>query len=121
MNRLTMWTLTGLAAVLALTAVAPAGASWKRYRGYNGVEQGYVVANSRFGNGSVKGTVRPARYGLQVRLPGGTWVDCRTSCSETLRVETVDLWADQGNMAGPGTLLDECGILGCLGFEVPLP
>jgi hypothetical protein len=30
--------------------------------------------------------------GYQVQLPGGTWIYCRMSCTETLRVETVDFW-----------------------------
>ncbi|MEM9029618.1 MAG: hypothetical protein AAGC70_14740 [Pseudomonadota bacterium] len=57
----------------------------------NGIA-GYVVARSDFGNGTVRGPVRHTRLGRQVRLPGGTWVYCRQSCSETLRVETVDFW-----------------------------
>ena len=40
-----------------------------------------------------------------MRLPHGTWVYCRTSCRETLRVETVDIWAnvDNANPIGAGT------------------
>ncbi len=53
---------------------------------------GYVVAESDYGHGKVRGAVRETRLGRQVRLPGGTWVYCRQSCSETLRVETVDFW-----------------------------
>ncbi len=78
---------------------------------------GMVVAESRFGNGTVSGPVRPARYGWEVRLPGGTWVACRRSCSETLRVETVDFW--QSNAAGSAQITNECGIFGCLRLEYP--
>ncbi|MDX2309084.1 MAG: hypothetical protein NW216_12655 [Hyphomicrobium sp.] len=101
--------------VLALAAgtVLPADAGW-RNRGYNGVEEGYVIAHSRHGNGSITGPVREARHGLEVRLPGGTWVGCRASCSETLRVETVDIWENDGRMVGAGTAANECGIFGCL-------
>lgn len=71
----------------------------------------YVVAESRFGHGSVSGPVRPTSLGVyQVRLPGGTWIDCRRSCSETLRVETVDFWENQGR----NRIDNEGGILGPL-------
>jgi hypothetical protein len=108
-------TILALSAVtgLAASAVTPADAGW-RDRGYNGVEEGYVVANSRFGNGSVRGAVREGREGLQVQLPGGTWEYCRASCSETLRVSTVDQFENQGQMIGYGTAPLECGIFGCL-------
>ena len=69
-------------ATLAATVPALAGGSYA----------GYVRAESQFGHGHVSGPVRHGRYGPQVRLPGGTWIDCRQSCSETLRVETVDLF-----------------------------
>jgi hypothetical protein len=102
------------AAILGLAAADPADAGFKRDRGYNGVEQGFVIADSRFGNGSVRGAVREARNGLQVQLPGGSWVFCRASCSETLRVSTVDQFETQGRMVGFGTASQECGIFGCL-------
>lgn len=60
---------------------------------------GYVVAQSRFGNATVRGAVRHTSLGPQVQLPGGSWVYCKRSCSETLRAETVDFWEAQ---AGPG-------------------
>lgn len=59
----------------------------------------YVVAYSRFGGEKVVGAVRRTSLGPQVQLPGGNWVYCRISCSETLRVETVDFWAAR---SGPG-------------------
>lgn len=77
-------------------------------------DDGHVVAVSRHGNGTVSGPVRPARYGYEVRLPGGTWVDCRRSCSETLRVQTVDIFENQDQLGGYGTLHNECGLfIGC--------
>lgn len=102
------------ATVVALAGAAPVDAGFKRNRGYNGVEQGYVVANSRFGNGSVRGSVREGREGLQVQLPGGTWEYCRASCSETLRVNALDQFENQGQMIGYGTAAQECGVFGCL-------
>src|SRR5262245_49804152 len=73
---------------------------------------GVVVANSRYGNGSISAAVRVAGLGWEVQLPGGRWVYCRRSCSETLRVETIDFF--ESNAAGSGQLTNECGIFGCL-------
>lgn len=106
--------ILALATGLTLASLAPAEAGFKRGRGYNGVEEGGVVAHSRYGNGSATGRVREARNGLQVQLPGGTWEYCRASCSETLRVETVDKFENHGVMQGYGTATQECGIFGCL-------
>ncbi len=79
---------------------------------------GYVIAESRFGNGTISGPVRLTRLGWQVRLPGGTWEYCRRSCSETLRVNTVDFW-EGDPQAGRGQLINECGIFGCLDIRYP--
>ncbi|MEZ5899950.1 MAG: hypothetical protein AB7S74_11765 [Hyphomicrobium sp.] len=80
----------------------------------------YVTAESRFGNGSVTGAVRNTDLGPQVQLPDGHWEYCRRSCSETLRVETVDFSINNNNppWVGRGGLGNECGIFGCieLGF-----
>lgn len=79
---------------------------------------GFVVAESRFGNGTVSGPVRRGEMGWQVRLPGGSWEYCRRSCSETLRVETVDKW--EGKLGNGSTGFgDECGIFGCLELKYP--
>ena len=99
--------LVSLAALLALPALAEAG--WRKDYGDG------AVAESRYGNGAVSGPVREGRNGLEVRLPGGTWVGCRRSCSETLRVETVDFWENDGRLVGAGTASNECGVFGCLG------
>lgn len=105
-----------IAALVTAAACQPGDVEARRLsRDYS---SGYVTAESRFGNGSVSGPVRPARYGWEVRLPGGTWVGCRRSCSETLRVETVDFW--EGNVAaGQGAIAHECGIFGCLELRWP--
>ncbi len=76
-----------------------------------------IVAESRYGNGAIKSIVRPGRWGWQVRLPSGNWTDCRRSCEETLRVQTID-YNEGGNSiddGGYGSLSRECGIFGCLG------
>lgn len=41
------------------------------------------------------GPVRATALGKQVRLPGGTWVDCAGDCREKLRIKTVDFWYEQ--------------------------
>jgi hypothetical protein len=97
--------LLGASAGLALVTTAEAS---PRDRGR--ADSGYVVAESRFGNGTVSGPVRRTSTGYEVRLPGGTWLACRSSCSETLRVETVDFWQNQGR----GRIDNEAGLLGDL-------
>ncbi len=76
---------------------------------------GYVIAKSRFGNGVIKARVQNSTIGWKVQLPGGRWVFCRRSCSETLRVETIDFF--QSNAAGSGQITNECGIFGCLDLK----
>lgn len=104
-------------ALIAFAAGASAMASVAEARfGYrDGYQDGMtVVAESQHGNGRQAGVVRAARYGWEVRLPRGTWVACRRSCEETLRVETVDLYERQDGTAGFGDAQNECGIFGCL-------
>jgi len=85
---------------LALLAHAESASAGQR----DGLRVAY--AESRHGNGSISGPVRLARYGYEVRLPGGTWMPCGRSCSETLRRETVDFWENhsQGKSEGVGYL-----------------
>ncbi len=102
-----------MAAVLLLaTAGAVASEAEAARRSTRGPAGDYVVAESRFGHGTVSGPVRPGRNGYEVRTPGGSWLPCGRSCSETLRVETVDFWENKG--AGKGAIDNECGLFGCL-------
>jgi len=107
-------------ATLALLLAAAAGSlsigTALAGRTATGPVQGYVIAYSHDGNGSIKAPWRDTKMGRQVRLPHGTWVYCRTSCSETLRVQTIDIWANvnNGSLIGAGTIQNECGIAGCL-------
>lgn len=102
---------------------ALAASAWSaeagRHRTYQRGGGDGVIATSRFGNGSVGGAVRGTSVGPQVQLPSGSWVYCRRSCSETLRVETVDLHQESRDFAGHGTLAQECGIFGCLELRYP--
>lgn len=91
-----------LAAVL-LTAAnglfpTPGDAAPRDRRAYG---HGYVVAESRWGHGTVTGAVRPGPRGWQVQTPGGSWIDCvRNRCAETLRQRTVDIFEVMENKDG---------------------
>ena len=102
-----------LTLTIAATDFAVAGPSYARDSA-----DGFVTAESRFGNGTVSGPVRVTRLGPQVRLPGGTWEYCRRSCRETLRVQTVDFWETKSG-GGSGAITNECGIFGCLELRYP--
>jgi hypothetical protein len=88
----------------ALSAAAdPAQA--QRRRGPAPSDYGYVTAESRYGTATVTAPVRYGPHGrLEVRLPGGTWIECGRSCRDTLRRETVDFWQSRGPYSsdGPG-------------------
>ena len=110
--------LAALATLSALSAYAATAEAGRRHQAYRDSGAG-VIAISRFGNGSVTGAVRPTSVGPQVQLPSGSWVYCRRSCSETLRVETVDLHEDARYLSYGGQLAGECGIFGCLEIKYP--
>ena len=99
--------LTLASAITALFASCPVGAQeLRRERVGPKPHPGSIIAvESRWGHGRVSGPVRQGRNGLEVRLPGGTWIECVRSCREMLRMETVDYWESHGNHAkdpGPG-------------------
>jgi hypothetical protein len=75
-----------IAATVALGSAAQAGEP-----------AGYVTAQSDFGTQTVSGAVRMTRKGPQVQLPGGNWIYCAKSCSETLRLNTVDFWESEAS------------------------
>jgi hypothetical protein len=106
-------TLAALAALPLLASPADA----RHRRGYD--DGGSVTADSRHGNGSITGAIRPGRYTWEVQLPSGSWTSCRRSCEETLRVQTIDLFETNDNMVGYGTLHNQCGIFGCLELSYP--
>ena len=87
----------GFAGTMGLAAAYDAATA---QQGYGRAGSGYVVAQSRFGGGTVRGAVRQTNLGRQVQLPGGAWIYCKISCSETLRAETVDFWEAQQGPAG---------------------
>lgn len=96
-----------LAIAVGLTvASSAAGAEpYRRYARSYAPMPAYVVAESRYGNGTVTGPVRMGRVGPQVRMPGGNWLDCGNNCADTLRRATVDIWENTGSQMrddGPG-------------------
>jgi hypothetical protein len=93
MSRRTIYLATAVAVLAAASSASAGGPK-------SGPSSGHVVVASQFGHGTVSGPVRDGRHGLEVRLPGGTWLDCGRSCSETLRTESVDFWENRG--AGVG-------------------
>lgn len=91
------WFVAGFTLTLAGAAALEAASAQGYGRSGGG---GVVVAHSRFGNGSVRGAVRPTSMGPQVQLPGGSWVYCKRSCAETLRAQSVDFWEAQQGVGG---------------------
>lgn len=106
-------TVAGIALLGTSFLASEAFAGWR----HPAPEGEWVTAESRYGNGTISGPVRATSTGYEVRLPKGTWVGCRRSCSETLRVETIDFFETDGRMTGYGTLTNECGIFGCLDWS----
>lgn len=107
------------ATAVALLAIIPALLSVTAEARPRRYDNEAVTVDSRYGNGSVTGAVRRARRGWEVQLPGGSWVGCRRSCEETLRVQSVDLFETDGRLTGYGTFLNQCGIFGCLELRYP--
>ena len=79
----------GLAMGVAMVAASPE--AWGQSRRDRDGDN-HVTAESRYGLGRVSGPTRRGPHGREVRLPSGTWIDCKGSCQETLREETVDFW-----------------------------
>ncbi|MGF1649859.1 MAG: hypothetical protein ACFCUN_05360 [Hyphomicrobiaceae bacterium] len=94
-----------LAAPVSATRAIPGDAT---------IPEGYVIAQSDFGSETVRGSVRFHHNRLQVQLPGGTWVDCAQSCSETLRLETVDFWYSDKGRGQNGATTHGPGLFGRL-------
>ena len=107
-----------LAMLSALTLISTSADARREVR-RGGYDRGYVTTYSRHGNGEITAAVRPGRYAWEVQLPRGTWVSCRRSCEETLRVETIDIFENDGRLVGYGTFQNQCGVLGCLELHYP--
>ncbi|HWE16987.1 MAG TPA: hypothetical protein VG758_07380 [Hyphomicrobiaceae bacterium] len=94
--------LVSAAIPVAGSLLAPTADAGSR-RSHQEPKSGYVTAESRYGYGSITGPVRVSAQGRrEVRLPGGTWIECRRSCANTLRQETVDFWYIRTNVNSSG-------------------
>jgi hypothetical protein len=94
--------VASLAIPVAAGLMAPA-AEARAKRGYEEPAVGHVTAESRYGPQTITAPVRISAQGRrEVRLPGGTWIQCRRSCSETLRQETIDFWYIRSNIDSSG-------------------
>lgn len=87
-------------AVIATAAIAAAVTSINAANA--APRDGGVTACSRFGHGCTSAPVRRGSMGLEVRLPGGTWISCARDCSTTLRDETIDFWSKRDWERGGG-------------------
>lgn len=98
------WTrvVLGMAAVSALAfsfaGTAEAGCKGRQCK-QDRYDEGnrYVTAQATYGGRTVTAPIRPGRWGDEVLLPGGSWVDCEITCEYTLRRLTVDFWDGVGN------------------------
>jgi hypothetical protein len=79
--------------VLATLALGGAAHARSPLRKPDGM--GSVTACSRYGNGCYTAPLRAGKLGPEMGLKGGTWIDCKGDCSNTLREETVDFWDTQ--------------------------
>ncbi len=76
----------GNRAGFAAMPTAPAGRRPPQRQAAGRGRPGFVTAESRYGPQTITAPVRVSRQGRrEVQLPGGTWIECRRSCSETLR------------------------------------
>lgn len=83
-----------VAAASSLVMISPADA--KRV---NRGSSGSITACSNYGNGCYSAPVRQGRFGLEARLKGGTWIDCRGDCQQAIREEYLDFWETQEDRA----------------------
>lgn len=98
--RISSFALTATLAMATFAAITPSEAQSRR--GYGDAGYRYVTAESWYGAGTITAPVRfGPRGGREVRLPGGSWIDCSSSCSNTLRQETVDYWESRNGGGVP--------------------
>lgn len=93
-----------IAAIAFLSGLAASsGAEAQGSRAFRGAPAKVITACSRFGSDCITAPTRPARFGPEVRLPGGTWISCKLDCKSTLRDETIDFWrVREFEMGRPG-------------------
>lgn len=83
-------------ALAVAPATAMAGHRHHRYAPLTPDDAAYswITVNGTYGTSpsTISAPVRPGPTGPEVRLPGGAWVRCGTTCYNTLRSQTVDFW-----------------------------
>ena len=94
-SRVLLSAAVGMATLLSTFSAADA-----QSRNRRGDDGAVVKSCSIYGNGCTSAPVRRGSGGLELRLPGGTWVSCRQDCKTALREETVDFWETQRERAG---------------------
>jgi len=77
-----------MAASLFATLAVPADAGRRGHQD----DYRWITAESQFDFRTISAPVRPGPTGDQVRLPGGTWLNCEYSCAYTLRSNTLDFF-----------------------------
>lgn len=108
--------LTGLAsvacsAVVGLLSLTGAAEAFGRHNYGLAPGQTWVHAESHYGSGRISAPIRYNSKGPQIRLPGGNWIYCDHTCSETLRLATVDFWQSQAANHDDGD--GGCGLITC--------
>lgn len=79
----------------ALTGLAVVAAGAAEAQSQREAREGRVSACSRYGHGCTSAPIRKSAYDYEFRMPGGTWIGCRTDCKQTLREEVLDFWETQ--------------------------
>ncbi len=102
-------TLSGM--IFCIVVVAETAQAFGRHDYGLKPGQRWVYAESDYGNGAVRAPIRYTRKGPQIRLPGGNWIYCDHTCSETLRLATVDFWESDAADRDSGN--SGCGLLTC--------
>ena len=90
-----MSTGTRIVAALSTVALVAISSAVSAQSNRIGDRQGYITTCSSYGNGCTSARVRRGPNGNEFRLPGGTWVECRTNCRNALREDSVDFWETQ--------------------------
>lgn len=98
---MTVWlrragTAMALAGMLAGGLAASADAATRR-AGKSADGYQWVTAHSDYSVNTISAPTRPSKWGREVRLPGGSWIDCAGDCRDTLREATIDFWFEQNN------------------------
>lgn len=89
-------------AVWLVAAAATSGIAQDAWSAPKRDKPGWITAHSRYSTATITAPTRPGQWGLEVRMPGGTWISCKLDCKNTLREETVDFWREQENKNSGG-------------------